>query len=259
MEAFDVHAHLNLVAFRDDLHAVLDRAEEAGVSRILCVGVDLETSRRAVVLAGRYPDRILAAVGIHPDNWADSADEMDAVAELAADLHVAAIGETGLDFYHEHTPHDAQADGFREHLRLASSVSKPVIVHARRSDDEVLRILSEETSPPGGVRHCFDRPWETADRYLELGFHISLAAAVTRPGYKRLKVAVARMPADRLLVETDCPYQSPASHSGERNEPAFIAETIEAAAALRDQTAEQFASLTNANAQALFLPDRQGD
>jgi TatD DNase family protein len=258
MDAFDVHAHLNLAAFEDDLDAVLGRADEAGVSRILCVGVDLETSRRAVELARRYPDRIFAAVGIHPNHWADSADEMDAVAELAADLHVAAIGETGLDFYHEHTPREAQADGFREHLRLAHSVSKPVIVHARRSDDEVLRILSEQASPVSGVRHCFDRPWGSAERYLALGLHISLAAAVTRPGYKKLKAAVARVPADRLLVETDCPYQSPASHSGERNEPAFITETIEAAAALRDQTPDEFATLTTANARALFLPDRRG-
>ncbi|MFO7955537.1 MAG: TatD family hydrolase [Candidatus Brocadiia bacterium] len=257
MDAFDVHAHLNLAAFEDDLDAVLGRADEAGVSRILCVGVDLETSRRAVELAQRYPDRILAAVGIHPNHWADSADEMDAVAELAADLHVAAIGETGLDFYHEHTPRDAQVDGFRWHLSLARAVSKPIIVHARRSDDEVLRILSDEASPAGGVRHCFDRPWETAKSYFERGFHISLAAAVTRPGYKKLKAAVARMPGDRLLVETDCPYQSPASRSGERNEPAFITETIEAAAALRDQTPDEFAALTTANARALFLPDRR--
>ena len=258
MDAFDVHAHLNLPAFIGDLQSVLDRADQAGVSRIVCVGVDLETSRRALELAQRYPDRILAAVGIHPNHWADSAEEMDAVAELAANPRAVAVGETGLDFYHEHTPREAQADGFRWHLSLARAVSKPIIVHARRSDDKVLDILRDEASPVSGVRHCFDRPWGIAERYLELGLHISLAAAVTRPGYKKFKAAVARAPADRLLVETDCPYQSPASHSGERNEPAFITETIGAAASLRDQTAEQFASLTTANSRALFLPDRRG-
>jgi len=258
MDAFDVHAHLNFPAFADDLQHVLERAREAGISQILCVGVDLETSLRAVELAERYPDRILAAVGIHPNHWAESAGDMDALAGLASGRNVVAIGETGLDFYHERTRRDAQAAGFREHLRLARSVGKPVIVHARRSDDAVLEILREEGATPGGVRHCFDRPWQVAESYLALAFHISLGAALTRPGYKRLKAAVGRIPAERLLVETDCPYQSPAPRSGERNEPAFMLETIEAAASLRETTAEQLAALTATNARALFLPDRRG-
>ncbi len=254
MDAFDAHAHLNLPDFADDLPQVLERAREAGVGSMLCVGLDLPTSRRAVELARLHPGTVFAAVGIHPNHWGESSADMDAVANLACEPGVVAVGETGLDFHHDHTPHQCQAEGLREHLRLGRSVGQPVIIHARRSDDAVLRVLQAEAGLSGGVRHCFDRPAPVAERFLALGFHISLAAAVTRRGYKRLKAAVGGIPADRLLVETDCPYQSPASRAGQRNEPAFIRETIEAAARLRRTTPRELAAQTTANARTLFLP-----
>ncbi len=251
---YDSHAHLNLSPFEPDLEAVMDRAGRRGVRGILCPGVDAASSRRALELARQFPDILVAAVGIHPTAWPDAtAEEMGTVEELATRPEVVAIGETGLDLHHQPDALQAQSEGFRRHIALAHATGKPLVVHARKADEEVLEILRREGGVgPRGVRHCFDRDTETAGAYLELGFHISLAAHLSRPGYKRLKAAARRLPADRLLVETDCPYQSPHSKRGQRNEPAFIVETVEALARLRGLTLEQVADLTARNAVRLF-------
>ncbi|MFO8007932.1 MAG: TatD family hydrolase [Candidatus Brocadiia bacterium] len=253
MELFDSHAHLNSDRFTADLAQVLQRAREAGVARMVCPGVDLPSSRRAVELTSQHPERILAAVGIHPTCWTGAGPaELAVLEELAGLPQVVAIGETGLDFHRQDVTPEAQEEGFRHHMTLARSVGKPLIVHSRRADEAVLELLRAEGAGLRGVRHCFDRPMETARQYLELGFNISLAAAVTREGYKRLKKAVRRMPPDRLLIETDCPYQTPAGRGRVRNEPAFLVETAEAVARLRGQTPEEIARVTAANAAQLF-------
>ena len=138
-------------------------------------------------------------------------------------------------------------------MRLALAVGKPIIVHSRKADDEVLRVLSEDGEGVRGVRHCFDGSAQLAARYIERGLCVSVGGAVTRPGYKKLKAAVRSLPADRLLVETDCPYQCPASRAGERNEPAFILETVEAIAALRGEAPAGLARTTTHNARRLFF------
>jgi len=260
MRIIDVHAHLDMPEFASDLLAVVERAAEAGVTAMVCVGTDLDSSRRCVELARRFPGRVYAAVGIYPNHWSQARpDDMPEIEALCALTEVVAVGETGLDFHYGHTEHDAQVDGFVRHIRLARSTGKPLIVHARKSDEEVLRILAEESAGAGGtaglrgVRHCFDASDQTALRYAEMGFHISFGGALTRPGFHKPKAAASATPSDRLLVETDCPYQTPASHAGARNEPAFIIETLKALAALRGEDPEQVASLTTANAQRLFL------
>ncbi len=257
MQIFDVHAHLEMPEFAADLTAVLDRAARAGVDRILCVATDLPSSRRCIELARRFPGRLCAAVGIHPNHRSRARPEdMREIERLASMPEVVAIGETGLDFHHDFTAPEQQTAAFRQHVRLALAAGKPLIVHSRKSDEEVLRILSQGTEAVRGVRHCFDGSAQVAARYVELGLHVSFGGAVTRPGHKKLKAAARSLPAGRLLVETDCPYQAPAQHAGTRNEPAFIIETLEALAALRQETTDSLASTTTRNAVRLFLTDQ---
>ncbi len=255
MVVFDTHTHLNAAEFAHDLSDVLARAAAAGVRHVLCVGVDLESSRRAVELAQAYPGRVHAAVGIHPNHWAQAGRaDVAAVEALAERPEVLAVGETGLDFHHNFTDAQDQVEGLLLHVRLAREVGKPLIVHARKADDRLLAVLSEAGGQMRGIRHCFDRSLAVAERYLELGFHVSLAAHVTRPGYKKLKAAARALPADRILVETDCPYQAPASRAGSRNEPAFILESVEALAALGGEDPADLAAATTANAVRLLRP-----
>ncbi len=196
---------------------------------------------------------IRASVGIHPNYWAQAGPDDWAEVEVLADRPEAlAVGESGLDFHYTYTTREAQAEALRLHVRLARRAGKPLIIHARKADEAVLAVLRDEAPTPGGVRHCFDRPMAAAEGYLELGYHVAVGAAATRPGYVKFKKAVRALPPDRLLLETDCPYQSPAGRSGERNEPAFIVETLEAVAAIREEPAQAVAAQTTRNAATLF-------
>jgi TatD DNase family protein len=253
MQITDTHCHLDAPEFEADLERVIQRAAEAGVGRLICVGTDLPSSLRCIELARRFPGRVYATVGIHPNYWAAAGPEdWERIEELAALPLVVGIGESGLDFHYTYTPRDAQAEALRRHIRLARRTDKPLIIHARNADAEVVQVLREEGAPSRGVRHCFDRPPAAAEGYLELGYHVAVGAAVTRPGYARFKDAVRALPGDRLLLETDSPYQSPASRAGTRNEPAYIVETLSAVAALRGEGAQAVADMTTRNASALF-------
>jgi TatD DNase family protein len=254
MRIVDTHTHLYMPQFEGELDAVLERGDAAGVARMVCVGVDLESSRQCVELARAHPGRIGAAVGIHPNDWAEAATgDMEAVTELAALQEVVAVGETGLDLHYDHTPPEDQTEGLRRHIELARDLGKPLILHARKADERMLEVLREFARPLRGVRHCFDGSQAIAEAYLDAGLHVSFGGAVTRQGHKKLKAAAAAVPDDRLLVETDCPYQSPARYAGQRNEPAYVFEVVRALAALRDVTPEQIAALTTANAERLFF------
>lgn len=256
MRIIDVHAHLGMPQFEDDLADVLDRAARAGVSTVVCVGTDLQSSCRCIELARRFPQRIHASVGIHPNYCRQAGtDEMSQLQELAAAPEVVAIGETGLDFHREFTGPQEQIAAFRRHIRLALSAGKPLIVYSRKSDEEVLRVLAQESEIPSGVRHCFDSSAQMAARYVELGLHISFAGTVTHSGHKKLKTAARTVPAGRLLIETDCPYQTPAPRRRVRNEPAFIADTVRVLAELRGVTPDVLAAQTTANARRLFRLD----
>lgn len=258
MPIVDTHAHLDMPQFTDDLEEVLRRAEQAGVARVLCVGTDLASSRRCVEMARRFPGRLFAAAGIHPNDLQEAGpQDFSELERLCALPQTVAVGETGLDFHYDAAPRDAQLSAFRRHALIALAADKPLIVHARKSDEAVLAALEEFAGRLRGVRHCFDASPEAATRYVECGFFISFGGAVSRPGHKKLKEAARAVPADRLLVETDSPYQSPAVHAGRRNEPAFLVETVRALAALRGQEPEEVAAATTANALALFFPPGQ--
>jgi TatD DNase family protein len=227
----DTHAHLMDPAFDGDRDAVLARARAAGVDSLLLVGYDLPTSRAAVHLAHGI-SWARATVGIHPNSAAAaSAADFAAVADLARAPEVVAIGETGLDYYREHTPPDRQRAAFEWHLRLAEDLGLPAIVHNRQADADVADALvasalrgASRTTP--GVLHCFSsNDPNYLQRLLDAGYFVSFAGPLTFKSAENLRAMARRVPVERLLVETDCPYLAPVPHRGERNEPAFVRET----------------------------------
>ena len=252
-DLFDTHAHLHFPEFAGDLAGVLARARAAGVRRMLTIGTDVETSRAAVALAGGEAD-VWAAVGIHPHEAASAdAAVLAELERLAAADRVVAIGETGLDFFRDRSPRDAQARAFRAQLALARRLGKPVVVHCRDAHAETLAILAEApVGDTGGIMHCFSGDLDVARRCLELGLLISLAGPVTYPKARALPDVARVVPADRLVVETDCPFLPPQAHRGKRNEPAWLALTAARVAELRSEPLEDLAARTTANARALL-------
>lgn len=248
----DTHAHLTDSRYDGDLEAVLGRAGAAGVTGIVVAGYDLPSSRAAVDLAARSP-RIWAAVGIHPhDAAAAGAAALEELAALAAHPRVVAIGECGLDFYRNRSPAADQARAFEAQLGLAARLGLPLIVHSREAMAETLRTLAAHPLPAGGVLHCFDGTAEDAARAVDLGLYLSCAGPLTYRRDPTLARAVAAAPLERLVVETDCPYLSPAGHRGERNEPARVRDVAAALAAVRGADLAAVAGATTRNAARLF-------
>ena len=253
----DTHAHLVDEAFDRDRKEVIERARAGGVVQIVNVGYDLDSSRRAVALAREY-DFIYTAVGVHPHDAARvSAGYLDELGTLARNQKVVAIGETGLDYYRNHSPRPEQRQVFREQLALARELELPVIIHDRDAHGEVLEIFRQDGSGrAGGVLHCFSGSWEMARECLRMGFYISFAGVVTYPKSTHLQSIAVNLPAERLLVETDCPYLSPEPRRGERNEPAYVRYALERIAGLRGMPVAELALLTTQNARRLFrLPE----
>jgi TatD DNase family protein len=252
-DLFDTHAHLHFPEFAGDLDEVLARARAAGVARLLTIGTDVETSRAAVALAARLPE-VWATVGIHPHDAA-AADEA-AFAELERLLaapRVVAVGEIGLDHFRNLAPPDVQERVFRRLLALARQAARPVVVHCRDAHEPVLRILAEErVGEVGGIMHCFSGDVAIARRCLDLGLAISLAGPVTYPNARALPDVARMVPADRLVVETDCPFLPPQGHRGRRNEPAYLALTAARVAELRGEPLDRLASRCTATACALL-------
>lgn len=251
----DTHAHLDDARFADDLTAVLARAEAAGVLRVVTIGVDLPTSRAAVGLAGRFPV-VATAVGIQPNHAAEAGPgDWDTVAALAADPLAVAVGETGLDRHWDRAPFPLQEDYFARHLGLARRLGKPVVVHCREAEADVVRMLREEYDrhgPVRGVMHSFTGDAATAAACLEMGLHVSFAGMLTYKTAADLRAVAAGVPLDRVLVETDSPYLAPVPLRGKRNEPAFVAHTAACLAGLHGVTAAVIADHTTRNARTLF-------
>ena len=258
MPYFDTHAHLDQAEFDADRDAAIDRARQAGVETILCVGVGARSSRAAVALAQRLPS-LFAAVGVQP-NYAGQAapDEWEQIVELASAPRVAAIGETGLDRYWDHTPFDVQQDYFDRHLRLAQERNLPVIIHCREAEADLLPILRAAAArgQVRGVLHACSCDQATAAECLSLGLYVSFAGNVTYTNkkFQELRALAATIPADRLLIETDSPYLTPHPLRGKqpRNEPAWLVHTAASLAELRGVSLDMLAAQTTANAQRLF-------
>ncbi len=250
---FDTHCHLNHPDFQADWPQVLDRARQAGLDGAVIVGYDLLSSRLAVEMA-RPEEDLYAAVGIHPHD-AEKADRgaMAELASLARRSEVVAIGETGLDFYRNLSPRQAQIDAFRRHIDLAAQLYLTLIVHDRDAHDEVFEVLASHAPPHLRViLHCYSAGPDMLDEAIRRGWWISLAGNVTYPRASALRAVAASVPADRLLVETDAPYLPPQPYRGRRNEPAFLRETISAIATARGEPEEQVRRQTTRNAMFAF-------
>ena len=252
-EFVDTHAHMNLPEFRLDHVKALHRAEHAGVRRIVNIGTQLESSRRAIALAYEY-ESLFATVGIHP-NDASSCDA-EAIAELrrlANHPKVVAVGEIGLDFYRDLSPRPVQVDVFKRLIELAWEAALPIVVHDRDADEEVLSILESECPDDmSGVLHCYSAGPDLLDRTLALGFCIGIDGPVTYTTAGALRKVAARAPLDRILLETDCPYLAPKGRDRNQNEPAFLPDIAEKIGEVRGITPSEVAAATTANALRLF-------
>lgn len=251
---FDTHAHLDSRKFDQDRDEVIARAREAGVSLMVNVGFNRETIPTTLALAERY-DHIWAAVGWHPVDAVDMRLEEDLawIESLARHPKVVAIGEIGLDYHWDTSPKDVQHVVFREQIRLARRLGLPIVIHNRDAHEDTVRILREEgASEVGGVMHCFSGSWEIARQCLDMNFYISFGGPVTFLNARVPKEVLAKVPADRLLIETDAPYLAPHPHRGKRNEPAWVRLVAEAAAEIRGMKWEDLAHLTRENGQACF-------
>lgn len=255
MRLFDTHAHLNDEKFADQLPAVVARAKAAGVQRILVVGTSAESSRLAVQIAQQF-DGLYAAVGIQPNYVAEALPEdWDEIVALAAQPKVAALGETGLDRYWDNAPFDLQQDYFDRHLRLSQSAGLPFVVHMRDCGDDVAAMLRDARTRGvlRGVMHSFTGDLPLAEECLALGLQISFAGMVTYKKSEDLRQVAARIPADRILIETDAPYLSPHPHRNLRpNEPALVVHTAACLAEVRGVSLATFAEQTWSNALSLF-------
>ncbi len=248
----DTHAHLAWEDFADDLDAVLARAAEAGVGAIVTVGIDFASSERCIALSERHPT-VFATVGLHPNDARRLTDaEWDRMEALARHPRVVGIGETGLDFYRDSSAPELQRESFARQLDLAAKLAKPVVIHCRDAFAEVLETLRARPAPVPGVMHCFSGDETTLGDFLALGLHVSFAGPVTYPKSEGLRRAAAAAPADRIVVETDCPFLAPQDRRGKRNEPAYVAMTARRIAMARGISEAEFARTTTENALRLF-------
>lgn len=204
---FETHAHLNAKEFDEDREEVIARARENGVSTIVNIGFNAETIPTCMELAKTY-DFIYAVVGWHPQDAKDMTDEhLEWIEELSRDPKVVGLGEMGLDYYWDTSPKDVQAEVFRKQIRLARKLDMPIIIHNRDAHQDVLTILKEEKAAEvGGIMHCFSGSWETAKQALDMNFYISFGGPLTFKNAKQPKEVAAKVPLDKLLIETDCPY-----------------------------------------------------
>jgi TatD DNase family protein len=241
----DTHAHLDAL---EDPDAVVRRARDAGVSRILTVGTTIEGCRTALDLAGRH-DGVFAILGIHPHEADDEGDRVGELRDLLDHPHAVAVGETGLDFFRDYAPHDCQRELFQAELDLARETGKPVVIHTRAAEAETAAAL--EHFDGDVVLHCFSSV-ALLPVALERGYYVSFAGNASFPKATELRLAATQIPADRLLAETDAPYLAPQPVRGRTNEPAYVMHTLAASASARGDDPAELEAQIDANATALF-------
>jgi TatD DNase family protein len=250
---FDTHVHLNDEQFSDDLDEVIQRAKEAGVEKMVVVGFDRPTIKKAIELVDQY-DFLYASVGWHPVDAIDmTEDDLQWIEKLTAHPKVVALGEIGLDYHWDKSPKDVQKEVLRKQIRIAKKVNLPIIIHSREATQDIMEILKEEGADEvGGIMHCFSGSVETARECIEMNFYISLGGPVTFKNAKKPKEVAAEIPLDKLLIETDCPYLAPHPYRGKRNEPALVKLVAQQIAELKEISYEEVARKTTENAQKLF-------
>ncbi|MBE7526736.1 TatD family hydrolase [Nitrosomonas sp.] len=248
----DSHCHLDFPDLASNLDELLANMQSSQVTHALCVGVNLENFPRVRALAESHP-HLYASVGVHPDYEDISEPDADQLVALADHAKVVALGETGLDYFRLKGDLEWQRERFRQHIRAARQCDKPLIIHTRSAAEDTLRIMEEEGADKvGGVMHCFTESWEVAQRALDLNFYISFSGIVTFKNAAIIKDVAKKVPADRMLIETDSPYLAPVPHRGETNQPAFVRHVAEEIARLRETTLAEIASVTTNNFFNLF-------
>jgi TatD DNase family protein len=241
----DTHAHLD----PEEASEVLARARAAGVERVIAVATRIAGAREALALAESH-DGVYVCLGIHPHNANEpDADRLGELEAMLAHQHAVAVGETGLDYFREYAPRPAQRSLFERQLQLAREHGKPVVIHTRAADEDTLDVLAGFDGTV--ILHCFSSP-ALLDPALEHGWYVSFAGNVTYPNAGDLRESAARVPADRLLAETDSPYLSPQPVRGNRNEPAYVMHTLATLAELRGESPEELGARIDANASAAF-------
>ncbi len=252
----DSHCHLDFPDFANERDAILERARAAGILTILTISTRLDQFPSVCAIAEAY-DNVWCSVGAHPHEAAEHATTTAArLAALARHPRVVGIGETGLDFYYDHSRRDIQEQVFREHIAASKATGLPLIVHAREADREIAGIL-RHVGPQAGVLHCFSSGRSLAEAALDLGFYISISGIVTFRKADELRAITRDIPLDRLLIETDAPYLAPVPYRGKRNEPAYVAATAAAVAALKGISPGELAVATTENFFRLFRKARR--
>jgi TatD DNase family protein len=251
----DTHMHLHVEQFDDDRAAAIERAAANGVARMVEIGYDLPSSRAAVALAEQH-EAVFAVVGVQPHYAAEADDAWLAeVQRLAAHPKVVAIGEIGLDFYHDRAPHDMQERLFRAQLALARDLGKPVVIHSRDAHADTVRVLRDAARGQPGIMHSFSGEWAYAEACLEVGFMLSFSGPLTFSKAQELHDVARRAPLDRILTETDSPYLSPNPLRGRRNEPANVRLVAERLALLREIELADLAAAVWDNASQILRLD----
>jgi len=257
IQLVDSHCHLDSKEFDSDRDDVIQRALDAGVTKMVAIGTgngppDLETGIR---LADKY-EAFYATVGIHPHDAAKATpDDLKRLADLLSHPKVVAVGEIGLDYHYDFSPRDVQKSIFIEQMRIAAGARKPIVIHTREAWEDTVAFLEQDWAPHGlpGVMHCFSGGPQEAQRALALGFYLSFGGIVTFPKARDLHEAARRAPLDRLLVETDAPYLAPVPNRGKRNEPGFVIHSARRLAELRGDSLENLAHATTQNFQQLII------
>jgi TatD DNase family protein len=254
--AFDAHTHLDMLS--EPPAQVLAQAATVGITNVVTVGCDIESSRWSVACAADHP-AVHAAVAIHPNETARAeaagrAAVLAEIAELAALPQVRAVGETGLDYYRDNSPPALQRDWFRAHIEIAKALDKALMIHDRDAHDDVLDILAENSPPDHVIFHCFSGDAEFAKRCADAGYVMSFAGNVTFPSATSLREAVAVAPADLILVETDAPFLTPVPNRGRQNAPAQIAHTLRAVAEVKHMDVAELCAAVMATGERVFGP-----
>jgi len=250
----DSHCHLDFPDFAAERDAVVARARAAGIGRMVTICTRVRRHAEVLAAAEKYDD-VFCSVGTHPHNAHEELDISAAdLAAIAAHPKVVAIGEAGLDYHYDKSPRDAQAQGFRTHIAVARDMKLPLVIHSREADEDMMRILTEETGKGAfpAVLHCYTGGRDLAFRAIELGLYIGFTGILTFKNGQNLRDIAKELPAERILVETDAPYLAPLPYRGKRNEPSFVVETAKVLAATRGVSAEAIAQQTTENFFRLF-------
>ena len=251
----DSHCHLDYYV-EAEIEAVIARAREAGVTRMVTIGTRFAQAETVKALTERFPGTVWGTVGIHPHNVGEHPlPSVEDLVALADHPRIIGIGESGLDYFYDKAPRDVQAEGFRRHIRAARTAGLPIVIHARQADDDILAILEQEREEGGAfdlLLHCFSSGRELAEKAVAMGGYVSFSGILTFPKSPEIRAIARDLPEDRILVETDAPYLAPVPLRGKRCEPAYTVHTAKVLAEVRGVDMARIEAVTTANFHRLF-------